>query len=157
MAVAAATGAVGKIVQLRHQNGAADKGQDFFDHRMQAIGASIFNSTQALTVPQGWQPLAMVVHKRGGQEFTEPVWLGMPVFLEDKLRTSAGCVLAIEFIIGGRVGVNADSTVTVSGERSVANSNVSLKRVILRTGAMWKNTGSPLEIQTNGGVMGIKG
>jgi hypothetical protein len=80
--------------------------------------------------------------------------------MHDKYKTNANTVAALEFLIGGRVGINKDSEIEIVSERSVSDSKKTAKRVILRKGGMWakaSNLKEPLEIQTNGGVMGIKG
>ena len=90
----------------------------------------------------------------------DPGWLGMPVWIGDQIITDKNTVLAIEFIIGGRVGINIDSWVTIVSERSVADSTISVKKIILRKAGMFAKMArlkEPLEIQTNGGVIGIKG
>jgi hypothetical protein len=157
---------VGKVVQLKPARAGAmvtdqDAGQAWLDTRMQAVGRAIFKSSQPITLPQNWQPSVVVVHNRGGFQFAEPAWLGMPIFLGDKLRTSSNYQVAIEFIIGGRVGINVDSAVRVATERSVEDVDVSVMRLIMRKGGMWDKTErmkEPIEIQTNGGVMGgLKG
>ena len=87
-------------------------------------------------------------------------FLDMQGQLHDKFKTNATTVAALEFIIGGRVGINKDSEIEIVTERSVADAKVNVKRIILRKGGMWAKTAKlkePLEIQTNGGVMGIKG
>jgi len=85
----------------------------------------------------------------------------------DRIRTDGNTILALEFFIGGRVGVGRNTEVEIVNERGVAeNRPVSL---ILDGGKLTvelvKDTltlplGQPqwdLEIQTNGGTTGIKG
>ena len=58
------------------------------------------------------------------------------------------------------MGINRDAWVTIVSERSVADTTIDLKKIILRqAGALYKmyRLKEPMEIQTNGGVMGIKG
>jgi RHS repeat-associated protein len=101
-----------------------------------------------------------VLVKRKGTSHFEPLGLDAPVYMSDVLKTDKNTVFAIEFIIGGRVGVNVNSSVKVNGERSVEDAEFNPYRIILRKGGMWAKTGKlkePLEIQTNGGVIGIKG
>jgi hypothetical protein len=78
----------------------------------------------------------------------------------DIVRTAPNTVMALEFAIGGDVGINRIAAVKVIGERNVEDTEFNLKRVILRQGGMWTKLGKlkePIEIQTNGGVTGIKG
>ncbi len=80
----------------------------------------------------------------------------------DQIRTDADTLAALEFTIGGKVGINRNSSVEVVNERSVADSEFSLKRAAARNAALWldadaKTLKQPLEIQTNGGVFAIKG
>jgi len=77
--------------------------------------------------------------------------------------TDPNTVAAVEFTIGGRVGINSDTSVTVASERSVADYNqpltTTLQRMIF---GIWTRTdklnGGQVDIQSQpGGVMGIKG
>ena len=83
-------------------------------------------------------------------------------YVHDRYLTDGATIAALEFLIGGRVGINRDTTIEIVNERSVADSNLSVKRIVLKSGSLWvkadaKTLKQPLEIQTNGGVMGIKG
>jgi len=83
-------------------------------------------------------------------------------YVRDRYLTDGATMAALEFLIGGRVGINRDTTIEIINERSVADSNLSVKRIILKNGSIWvkadaKTLKQPIEIQTNGGVMGIKG
>jgi len=88
----------------------------------------------------------------------------------DILETGKDTVAAIEFAIGGRVGINRNTKVEIAGERKVTSSRTGPREVILHEGRMWVNestrphqdptSGLPpgmLEITTNGGVTGIRG
>jgi hypothetical protein len=81
----------------------------------------------------------------------------------DIIKTDPNTILAFEFLIGGRVGVNANTEVKLTGERSIEGVNVSAKTHALKIWDLWvSNTSAralrtPIEIQTNGGTMGIKG
>jgi RHS repeat-associated protein len=78
--------------------------------------------------------------------------------LGDELKTDKNTVSAIEFVIGGRVGINKDAQVEIVTERSVRDSDFNMKRVIFRKINLFTSPPEPLEIQTNGGVLGgIKG
>lgn len=156
---------VGKIVQLK------ERIHEPLQHKLQEMYHSMitdyalddfFGSTRPAPIPPdpNWKPGVKAVHHRGGFQFMDPGWLGMPVWIGDQIITDKNTVLAIEFIIGGRVGINIDSWVTIVSERSVADSTISVKKIILRKAGMWAKMArlkEPLEIQTNGGVYGIKG
>jgi hypothetical protein len=87
----------------------------------------------------------------------------------DILETGKDTLVAIEFAIGGRVGINGNSKVTIVGDRNVNSSQTGPRKVILNKGRMWVDefaspksdpqSGGPpaLEITTNGGVTGIRG
>lgn len=86
----------------------------------------------------------------------------MPLQIRDLIKTSPDTVMAIEFLIGGRVGINQDTAVEIVSERSVADGSNGWWRVFMKNVSLWmkadaKALKQPLEIQTNGGVMGIKG
>jgi hypothetical protein len=145
------TGAVGKIAQIR------------------TIGATIpFSSVYA---PGVFYPLRAAPNGADGDSIRVPVVVlrgdkfavgavGMEVCVGDQIRTDPETVAAIEFVIGGRVGINRASSVIIDTERSVKDGTVDWQRIIMRKLGMWAKTAKlkePLEIQTNGGVMGIKG
>jgi hypothetical protein len=81
----------------------------------------------------------------------------------DIIKTDANTILSFEFLIGGRVGVNASTEVKLTGDRSIEDLNVSAKTHALKNWDVWvsgataKTLKTPIEIQTNGGTMGIKG
>lgn len=80
----------------------------------------------------------------------------------DVIETGTGTIAALEFTVGGRVGINRESKVTMTGERETVDGTPSGPRATIERGSLWVKPDShggkqPLEIQTNGGVMGIKG
>lgn len=80
----------------------------------------------------------------------------------DVLTTDDQTVAALEFLIGGRVGINKDTNVVMVNERRVGDGDNGLKRAILKNGSLWlkadaKTLKEPIEIQTNGGILGIHG
>jgi len=99
------------------------------------------------------------------QRPTEPpfaVSVNAAGYPKDHFITDANTVAALEFLIGGKVSINKNTDIIVVDEKSVADGKTSVKRVILKSGAMWvkadaKTLKQPMEIQTSGGVMGIKG
>lgn len=83
-------------------------------------------------------------------------------YIKDNFKTDANTLAALEFLIGGRVGINKNTEIEIVDAKSVADANVSVKRIIMKNGSLWvkadaKALKQPIEIQTNGGVMGIKG
>jgi hypothetical protein len=95
--------------------------------------------------------------RKGGTGPLMPLTESENVQIGDVISTNAGSVMAMEFAIGGIVGLNAGAEVTIVNERGVKATHPGLK--IFR-GGMWAKCGKlkePLEIQTNGGAMGIKG
>jgi RHS repeat-associated protein len=99
------------------------------------------------------------VRRKGSSDWYNAT-LDQPLYLGDELKTDNNTVVAIEFLIGGRTGINKDSQVGIVTERSVQDSNLDIKRVILRKGGIFKKAAKlrePLEIQTNGGILGCKG
>jgi len=90
--------------------------------------------------------------------------VGTPVYLGDVIVTNPNTQATLEFTIGGRVGLNSDASVSVATERSVDNYNQPLSKtlqtMVMGLWNMFPATAKqmePKEIQTSGGVMGIKG
>lgn len=116
--------------------------------RIQAVAARVKGGKTSMTVTRGGRTYAA--------DETSILQNG------DVLRTDDGTVAAIEFLIGGRVGVNSSSEVELVNERSVADGQVGAKRGVLKSGSMWLKADAntlkqPIEIQTNGGTIGIRG
>jgi PA-IL-like protein len=96
--------------------------------------------------------------RRAGTDRVAPLRAGDVIYLGDELLTSQDGRVALEFEIGGRVRIGPGAHVTVTGERSVTSGPESGSE---DTGLrfLWNHSGSSatVEIQTNGGVIGIKG
>ena len=106
---------------------------------------------------KGEEPPPELLLKRGGHAYT-PIDAGETLRPGDRLKTNGNTVVELEMFAGGRVGINADSMVEVGDERKI--SNLKEDGLNLSKGGLWAKCGKlkePLEIQTNGGVMGIKG
>lgn len=107
----------------------------------------------------GGKPL--VQHRKAQETRWYPAFVGSEGIVTDHFRTDAKTVAALEFFIGGRVGVAQDTEMEIVTDRSVSSVGPAIQRVVLRNGTLWMKSGSklsrPLEIQTNGGTMGIKG
>ena len=79
----------------------------------------------------------------------------------DTIETGKGTHAAVEFLIGGRVGINDNTQIEMTAEREVVDHDVGPKRAIVKKGSIWVKPDTegtvPLQIQTNGGTTGIKG
>ncbi|MBT9585470.1 FecR domain-containing protein [bacterium] len=103
-----------------------------------------------------------LLQKRPGDTASYPVSVNTTGYIKDHFMTDQNTLAALEFLIGGRVGINKDTDIEIVSERSVADGKTEVKRIILKNGSLWvkadaKQLKQPLEIQTNGGAMGIKG
>ena len=67
----------------------------------------------------------------------------------DVISTNGETVLTLEFAIGGRVGLSPGASVRILGDRQIEN--------LGGTTTARPSIDQPLEIQTNGGTMGIRG
>lgn len=75
----------------------------------------------------------------------------------DRVRTDRNTAVALELDLGGRVAIRPGSEIEILDDRHVRDAN---KRWSLTKGGVWTKCGQmkeSLEIQTTGGVMGIKG
>lgn len=79
----------------------------------------------------------------------------------DIIETGKGTLVLFEFSIGGRVGINSNARVEITGDREVTSSSTGPRKLTLQKGSMWAKPAGvidhPLEIQTNGGTMGVRG
>ena len=108
----------------------------------------------------GGQALLQRRHEKEAQPYR--VTVNATGYVRDHFVTNKNTVAALEFLIGGRVGLNKDSDIQIVDDHSIKDGKTSVTRIILKSGAMWVKADAaslkqPLEIQTNGGVMGIKG
>lgn len=82
----------------------------------------------------------------------------MPDYIDDKLSTDAKSVAALEFVVGGKIGINPNSTVTITGVRNASDASGQVLRV--NSGAVWAKFDkqkSPLIIRTPSATLGIRG
>jgi hypothetical protein len=95
-----------------------------------------------------------------GDTFAIPK-LNMPLCVGDRIQTGPETLMAIEFYIGGRASIGRGTEIHVIDERNISDYKPGFLKVVLKTGMLLlvdaKQIKQPLEIQTNGGVMGIKG
>jgi hypothetical protein len=106
-------------------------------------------------------PAPFLVQKKPKDPKNYPATLNSTGYIQDHYITDGNTVAALEFLIGGRVGINKNTDIEIVDARSVSDGKP-VKRVVLKNGGLWvkadaKQLKQPLEIQTNGGVMGIKG
>jgi len=82
---------------------------------------------------------------------------GMLLALHDRVCTGPDTLGLIEFLIGGRTSLSESTEVVIDSERSVFNVNAPTGLAAFMS--LFKNNQlrRPIEIQTNGGTMGIKG
>ena len=93
--------------------------------------------------------------QRSGTDRVVALHSGDLIYVGDELLTSQDGRVALEFEIGGRVKIGPGAHVIVTGERSVGNSeDTGLKFLSNGSG---RSSSATVEIQTNGGVIGIKG
>ena len=90
--------------------------------------------------------------RRGAGGALMPLKVGDDIKIGDTIVTGATTTVGIEFAVGGRA-VGRGKELLVTTERSVTRTEPKP----LRTGVWAGKPHEPLEIQTNGGVMGIKG
>lgn len=95
-------------------------------------------------------------------------YVNMPLYIGDIIYNGGSIISAIEFFIGGRAGINQQMVVSINSERTIRSYRYTEKAYELMTTIYDITIGliplmgrklpeRPLEIQTNGGVMGIKG
>jgi len=79
---------------------------------------------------------------------------------KDVFTTDANTAAALELDLGGRVAIKQNSSIEIVSERSVKDASKTVKKLKVNKGGVWAKCGQmkeSLEIQTTGGVMGIKG
>lgn len=79
---------------------------------------------------------AVLQHRRAGEVRAYPVSENSTGYLKDHYLTDPNTVAALEFLIGGRVGINSNTEIEVIDERSVADGSP-VKRVVLSNGSLW--------------------
>lgn len=102
-----------------------------------------------------------IQHRKATDTKWYPAFIGAQGAISDHFKTDAATVAALEFFIGGRVGVARNTDLEIITDRSVSAVGPQVRRVVLHSGMLWMKSGrplkEPLEIQTNGGTLGIKG
>lgn len=102
-----------------------------------------------------------IQHRKATDTKWYPAFIGAEGAVSDHFKTDPATVAALEFFIGGRVGVARNTDLEIVTDRSVSAVGPKVKRVVLHSGMLWMKSNRPLrepmEIQTNGGTLGIKG
>lgn len=103
-----------------------------------------------------------LLQRHHSEEKSFPISVNTTGYVLDRFTTDKNTLASLEFLIGGRVAINKDTEIEVVNERSVADGKTDVTRILLKNGSLWVNADAkslkqPLEIQTNGGVMGIRG
>ncbi len=83
----------------------------------------------------------------------------MPDYINDQLTTDPKSVAAVEFAIGGRIGINRGSSIRIVGYRSATNASTG-QMLRVNSGVIWAHFDkqkSPLIIQTRNSTIGIRG
>ena len=129
------------------------------------VAAALWVSLQTQAFSQ--QPVAKVVEIDGPKMTYErkatvaAAFPFMDTMIKDEYVTDGSTVAAIEFVTGGRVGINKNTKIEVVSESAVTeNGKPLVKRLKVKSGrilAKISKRKDPLEIETAGGVMGIKG
>lgn len=103
----------------------------------------------------GGDPGVYVIHPDGK---VEKLTAGSAFYLGDTILTTQGTVASVQFVIGGEQGINGGTSVQVASERTLAPTNPSL---LPSLDTLWASISHEKNIkalvQTNGGVIGIKG
>jgi hypothetical protein len=153
-------GVVGKIISIRHIGKNTKTNEQMrFD-----VGASAgihpgFQKLNAWSISsiQGVNDRVYLIRSFQDGKYITKAFSEMELVVGDIIVTGTGMLCAAEFLLGGRIGFNPASAVCIESERSVCSLGES--RRFLRSGGVWSkasNLKEPLEIQTNGGILGIK-
>ncbi len=87
---------------------------------------------------------------------------GERLYVGDKIFTGKQTVAAIEWLLGGKVGINSASKVHVVDDRTIHDDDPGLLRIVSHKIGIWgdvehREGPARVQIQTNGGVMGQQG
>jgi len=100
---------------------------------------------------------AVIVHAGANPMRFSVASVGDQLEVGDVIKTSPDTVAAIQFVLGGRVGVNAGSAVKIVSERAVTDYEHNYRAMFRGAWSHLSHQNDPVMIQTNGGVLGIKG
>ena len=146
---------VAKIIEIKQLGQSDSSGYLFRNERWYNV------QLPTLAKIEKWRAVnAVMLRKINGADHLAVTYEGMPLRIGDVLKTGPECVMAIAFVLGGRVGINRASTVEVVTERSVTDHSQTIMKILLRQGGIWAKVATqtqPRLIQMTGGVMGGKG
>jgi hypothetical protein len=148
------TEVVARIYDIKHTGGFVQAYQYANGQFYAAYPSAGQGSAGGISVP------AVVLRAHGGSTTFAVAKVGLFLRLGDIVKTAPDCILAIEFAIGGRVSVNRGVSVRVEGPKHVREVDATMKRALANTWHLFTHQNDlrrPIEIQTNGGVMGVKG
>jgi len=148
---------VGRVVEVRHLPGGSNYGYAYESaigqfHTIQSTGGA---DTGASSVPVP----GVILRARTLHNHFSILKIGETVEIGDVIKMAPDAVAGLEFIIGGRVGINHGATVKVLSERGVSDDDRSLyhQLMFMRNHISLNKTRYEVMIGTNGGVLGIKG
>jgi len=84
-------------------------------------------------------------------------YIGMPIFQNDHIKSEQESACCIEFLIGYRAIVGKGYEIVVTGHRTIEHVGNQTVGKALRLWQKIDKQKSQLQIQTNGGVIGIEG
>ena len=132
------------------------------------LGTALFLPLGAAATSEGVATLVSSTGEVTYRRTTDPEGRWSAAFPElrnkllDHVRTGRESVATLEFDIGGRVGVNSNSEIEIVSQRKVEAVDAGMVDTLIVTGGgIWarinKGQRTQLQVQTSGGVMGIKG
>lgn len=95
--------------------------------------------------------------RRAGKGTLVELQNGDSIDVGDHIISDSDSVAALEFVLGGVVGIKKGTTEIVIGERETRNPNDSLLTKAHSVWAYFNKEETPLTIQNHGGAFGIKG
>lgn len=152
-------GIVGKIISIRH----IGKHTNTNEQMRVNVGASAgikpgFQRLNAWSISsiQGVNDRVYLIRSFQDGKYISKAFSEMEIVVGDIIVTGTGMRCTSEFLLGGRIEFNSASAVCIESERSVRSLGES--RNLLSRGGIWAKPSlkEPLEIQTNGGILGIK-
>jgi len=90
----------------------------------------------------------------------QPLHVSDALYVGDEIYTGNDTVASFTFLLGGQIGINRASHVMVTSQRTITEKYALLSHQIRRYLSIMMHVATqktPLLIQTNGGVMGVKG
>ena len=142
---------VARIMNMLVFNGTKMVPPELQNGKFQPIAVNTSQGGQSYVAP------AVVIRGSGALASVSVAHENQLLCIGDFVRTGPDTLMTIEFLIGGRAGVNRGTIVEISSERSVSDGANGFWRLLGKNiGIHLKGRKRPLEIQTNGGTT-IKG